>query len=1049
VDLVLLAAASSMAYTNPPPAMSSNIPKFASFRPKPRESSEKREIREKPDRSDRRSEHEASEKNKSSSRYVAFTYDRDKDRQASYFIDRRGDPNIVTYGSLNRADIPAYRRSGRGSVLGVPTHKRIDREQSSDKAIYLTDPRTFRNERPLTSKRAIRETSRLLRIVKPAEEAKPQKEPGYIALSRQGTGKGDGELDVDKAEYRAFERQPHSGEVSDSDLEHISEDEEGVLNTETTQKNSRLIQRTRDYPTDLQAWLDLADHQEAMMLLGRSNTDLIGSDRRNLADIRITTYEQALKKAGNDDGCQIKLYVGIMTEAQKSWDTAKLTDKWSEVLAKLPYSPVLWIRYLDFVQSSFGVFKYETCCEVFHQCMKALRSGAMVTNPDIYLRIITRITSMTRAAGYQELALAIWQAILEFHLCSDKTIARTDNERDDTQLFEEFWESEVARIGEENAKGWCKSNVDGMPPAAAGVSWSSHQYRSRNIFDTFGVREIEHTQGLKFPGRTMDDIGEDDPFHLVMFSDIEQYLQVVPRDTPKLSIIDAFLSFCHLPPLPRVETSNQDWWLDPILRTDAIHPSTNASDQHGGSFAEWIDRFRTGPSNFKMTTEFLFDQAFLHHHEVIDKNFVRRALKLLAVELTGEDIIGEYLLAFEYNFFPTEAFKTAKQLLKVRPTSKALYNATGLIESCKGNSEKANQVFSAALSMDKGLAPLSNSDYLRLLNNWAWEALRQGSKAEALRRLISPKGSVSIASSDDTPDQAAFLRGRRVLVESKQRALLNNDYISAILSTSLVALLDYLSSDHDLNTAMLVFDTLFDYFLTRGLSHSAFAELSTQYVAHLLTYHATAAPIVKPSHIRAAIGPLISRFPSNTILLSVYAANEARFAIDDRLRGTMQRMLEISKHDSIAGWLFAVHHEMQRGEIAGSTSHSIRALFFKAEEDVGAYCPAIWQSHLFFELREADKERARRPPYKKREKDSAKNSKEETRLETAHTRVKETFFKGITHLPWCKNFLMLAFTELHPRRILSEEELRKVYNVMVEKELRIYVDIDTVEASSG
>jgi hypothetical protein len=62
-------------------------------------------------------------------------------------------------------------------------------------------------------------------------------------------------------------------------------------------------------------------------------------------------------------------------------------------------------------------------------------------------------------------------------------------------------------------------------------------------------------------------------------------------------------------------------------------------------------------------------------------------------------------------------------------------------------------------------------------------------------------------------------------------------------------------------------------------------------------------------------------------------------------------------------------------------------------------------------------------------------------MEEADKRVKDTFFRGLTHLPWCKKYMMMAFTHLG-EEFLGPEDLRKVYNVMVEKELRLYVDVE-------
>jgi hypothetical protein len=154
----------------------------------------------------------------------------------------------------------------------------------------------------------------------------------------------------------------------------------------------------------------------------------------------------------------------------------------------------------------------------------------------------------------------------------------------------------------------------------------------------------------------------------------------------------------------------------------------------------------------------------------------------------------------------------------------------------------------------------------------------------------------------------------------------------------------------------------------------------------------------------------------------------------------MRRLLADRKAPrNISAWLFAINYEMQRGEIAGSTSDSVRALFAQAEDEIGAHCPAIWKSHLLFELAQYNKELAKRPS--KRPRRDGKKSKYETRVEQCHRRVKETFFKGLTHLPWSKDFMMLAFSHLWTE-FLTEDELRRVYDVMIEKELRVYVDLD-------
>jgi hypothetical protein len=1043
--------------------MASNIPKFASFRPKPKEpspeekikSSESRDKHDKHNKRERRERHERPEKATQDKipKHVPEPTSHEPARQlpTSFFVDRKGDPATLKYGSLDSYKTPPYRRYGYGYVLGLPTYYKIDRDQSSDKKIVLSGPSSQRHERPLASRRLPNESDRALRFVKATPSLEPATAADFIQLSGPRKRKRDFDLEQNEVDYRSIEKQRDESPL-DSELESESGTELDQAASEITQRNSALIQRTRERPQDVQAWLDLVDHQEAMMLLGRSSAYLSTSDRRNLADVRISTYEQAIKKVGNDRHSQIQLHLGLLNEALRSWDGAKLERKWSEVLSSYASSPELWMKYLDFVQSRFIDFKYENCRACFQRCLKTLQPSSPAVSPEVYLYVLLRLTTMIRDSGYQELAFAIWQALLEFHLMPPQTEGTTGSRREYLQLFEEFWENEAPRIGEPDSKGWRNTNADDSTLPQEDPPTLLEPVRSVSMFDDFQIREHDHIDKLRYPGRATDELGAEDPFHMILFSDVEQYLNVLPSETPGIPIIDAFLCFSGMPPLPGLDQSRRKWWLDPFLQTRPITQDT--IDIGGNTFPEALRAFRHCPNNFQMTLELLFDEGFPAVTEGIevpsgissaDLLFIRRVLRLLTTDNQNAEAVGEYLLAYEFNYFPNESFRTAKQLLKARPTSLRLYNAYGLVESRRGNSEKADQVYCAALSMHKHTTPFITPGTLQLFHSWVWEALRRNDKVEALWRLVSPQGTV-VGRPDGAlsrPDQTSLLRGRTLLNEAKERALLGRDFFNAVLSVSLLAFLAYLSDDGNPDAALAVHSKLSDWFLTHALSHSPAAELHAQSIAQFLTYHATHAPIVKPTLLRDALQPLLGRFPNNTILLSVYAANEARFPIDDRVRSVMHHnvLASGSKRSDIITWLFAIYYEMRRGEIAGSTSSSIRALFLKAEDDLDAqHSPALWASHLLFELNEHAKEQEKRPPSKKQAQREEKKGRRETRLEESGRRVKETFFRGLTYLPWCKEYMMRAFVEL--RGFLGEEELRRVYNVMVEKELRVWVDVD-------
>ncbi|KAH7128266.1 NRDE-2, necessary for RNA interference-domain-containing protein [Dendryphion nanum] len=1017
--------------------MASNIPKFASFRPKPQEPKSATEEEDKlKHESAARRERSALEKPSSTSIRTKSTTN---DGGIFYFVDLKGDPTLLTYGGPSRYDVPSYRRVGYGSVLGLPVHMKIDRDLSSDKAIYLSSERSRRLTRPLTSKLARPDRTRALRIVSNADAIANDKHADFIAFSNSKRRKKDSGSESERGDYRSLDTKKDQGEPFDSDLESESGIDEADLDSEAKQRNSVLIQKTRNHPSDVQAWLELVEHQEVMTGLGPDSSAIASSNRRSLAEIKISTYEQALRKVGNNSDSRITLYLGLMTEGRIVWDHAKSTSKWLDLLEKYPRSLELWLGYLDFSQSNISTFSFESCRVMFRRCLHAIKSSTNEMPLENVLHVVIRLTRLINDAGYQELAMAAWQALIEFHVLVPESVKSMGRE-ERLKAFEEFWDSEVPRLGELNGKGWQAFDVEAMRSPPPGVA--ALPDRPNANLTSFGDHETELMELLSHPGRTSDEAGVDDPFHMVLYSDIADFLRILPLDMPSLPLLEAFLCFCRLPGFAQLKPNDNSWWNDPFLYD--VSAGTVRNDGGYDAFSKALHGYMNGPHHFQWTPELLFDHGFSNRANISNLDTIRRVLKFLAINTSSDESIGEYMLAFEFNSFPSDAFKSAKQLLKTRPTSLRLYNAYGLVESRSHRSEKADQVFSAALSMQQSSTPLSALGSLNLFNNWVWEALRQSDEKKALKRLVSPQGTIEkYDTQSEEIDYTMLLRARSILTEGGERALLGQDFLSAVVFNSLKALLAYLSDGQNVGVALQTFNTLSDWFAEHGLLQSPAAEMNAQSVAHLLAYHAMHAPIVKPSLLRSVLEPLVGQFPNNTILLSLYAANESRFSIDNRVRDVMRQngLRQTLGKASITGWFFAIHYEMSRGETVGSTSHSIRAMFKKAEDDIGEHCPALWRNHVLFELSEVRKERERRPTRRPRR--DGKRTKDETRLEEGYHLVKETFFRGLTKLPWCKDFMMLAFTHLQGE-ILTREELKRVYNVMVEKELRLYVDLDTI-----
>lgn len=1019
--------------------MTSNVPKFASFRPKPKPAPEPPKQPQQEPRPDKYPKDRARvEKRLSPSLAKKQKLDHNEASTKAYFSDRRGDPDIARYGTLNRYHVPSYRRSGYGHVLGLDSSQKIDRENSSDKSILIIAATRLRQERLLASKHVRRDEVANFRFIGAIQ---PNPEPGadFIRFSkgfrkRQGDSDDETEQDLD---YRGLERKRDSSTLPhDSDLESESDHDLPILGAEAVKRNTELVRRTRESPDDVESWLNLVHHQEAIVRYDRSfEEELNESARRQLAEARITIFEEALKRIGSDRSSQIKLYLGLLSESQYILDEIKLATKWKDVISKFPQDTGLWLRFLDFSQSGFRSFKYEMCCASFKQCFTDIGACSQAPSAESVLHLLIRMTAMMQEAGYQELALAIWQALMEFNL--HRPDFPDESPQDVLSKFEEFWESEVPRIGEPESKGWKNFDPNQVPPPCPP---SLLPVDSSTGLMQFLALEMDASMKLRIPGRTTDNVGEDDAFHTIFFSDIEEYLSILPKHTPALLIVEAFLCFCGLPRLTSLGPHQRAWWSDPFLQKRS--KEVPRPDSQGNLLSQAFEGFMECPlQSLEMSHDFLFRQSFSCLKVRLDMGVIKRILKTVAFDPNSDVVLGEYLIAFEFYSSPDTVFKIAKQLLKNRPSLR-FYNAYGNAEVHRGNVDKADQVFSAALSIESAKASLMTLERLQLFESWVLTALRHKSHVDALWRLASfPNPLEQRVESKETPSETVLNQSRSDLGEVCEQALLRQDYQSAIVTTSLLAIFAYTSNDSDVEAALAAFKNLSMWFKSHKLSDSQYAELHAQKEAHFLLHHASHAAIVKPSLIRSTLEPLISQFPQNTILLSLYAANETRFSIDDRVRSTMhQNALQPSEATSVAGWSFAIHYEKKRGKIAGTTSHSIRALYKRATKPdaSGAHSPALWMSYLRFELDELEKARAKGVDKRPRKDDRKRTW--ENRVDDAELRVKEIFFAGLRALPWCKDFIMLAFSD--SRDIFTEDELWKIYRAMQEKELRLYVELD-------
>ena len=759
----------------------------------------------------------------------------------SFVVDRIGDFNNLKFGDLHRYARASYFRFGSGIVVGSPSSQRIDRAVSTDKGLVLSDdthglPKnkgrherwTLDQERVGVLKAKLREEHELgfdsdfVSLEAPRRVKRRRGNDGSMVdcvsssdesvthyRSEQGKAKS-------KTEPADQDLKFNSGTLSSQDIEsgrHVALDEWGQT------KRVRLSKRIDVNPTSFEAWMDLISHQEKMLGLGQDfrRKSVTNAERRSNTEIKLSMFEKALEKVKDSRGRGV-LLIGMMQEAVSVWEPSKISSHWKNILQQNPQSLQLWIKYLDFMQTSFTSFRFGEVQSAYLNCLNKLQGARNRGEPslddrdkifDIQIHIVLRMTCFMRETGFAEHATAAWQALLEFVFFKPIMVQASGRNKDffsdeaSVSIFENFWDSEVPRIGEDGAEGWASfHHKQGKPPQPR-TETADDLKDSKNHWKLWLASERRHSWLSRNPARTIDDIEENDPYRIIMFSDIRPFLIDSPSLAGQQLILDAFLVFCHLPPFAAEgpDSHSRGWGRDGFIRNDALWLSNKLQDSwklrfsrlHGCSVkSDSVDKqdnlWQSGvhdPFQFplldhQVSADSLFTKtewfsAFNTWQEPgdggpVEVAWVLRSLKSLLGVGVREEAVTLHALALELWTSPGTVKKTAKNFLRKRPFSIPLYNAYALVEYRLGDVEKGESIITTSINMGKNLDEASQRDAILLWRTWIWETLSAKSAQEALVRLLAiGDGEVHTPSSElhlldylDSAKPALLLRTERV-----------------------------------------------------------------------------------------------------------------------------------------------------------------------------------------------------------------------------------------------------------------------------------------------
>ena len=957
-----------------------------------------------------------------------------------FIVDRRGDTKNVEYGSLHRYSIPLYRRCGYGNVVGSSIRTKIDRHLSSEKEICFETaiPHGRDHEvRPLTSKRARQIDTKLRFVSSISADELESTDSDFIqfrSFSKRNKPSGQATLDSEKisqADYRSVDFNPKRStqpneDDADSDLEsdhgHAQLDDDLLLQ----QQNALLARKAKENSSDIDPWLNLVEFQIKLIRPHLDFSQFTTIGRRNLARMRLSILKEASQKVSGDSTTRERLLITQLEEGIFVWDRIKMLSNWKEALQECPTSITLWMKYIDFIQGDGTSFDYETCKAAYLRCLQTLKAASW--NPIsqhigvAQVHVLLRYTCFLRDAGYIELAVATWQTVLEYNFFKPVQLNDADSEVLST-AFEDFWESDVPRVGELGARGWSRSS-DGSENSKRNPNFTAKPpLDSSSCFAAFAEEEslLSSVSMLPEPIDGLDIAT--DPHQHVMFSDLREIIETIPLDVSKTSVMNALFLFFGLPLLPPESNHSieSSWLIDPHFKRDPFLLRKRITE-------ETASRSKHFTAKCKLeSAQSLFDNAF-HNVKEYENNhltqFLDRTLEALVSIQPGNEGLAEYYIAFKLEFLPSEASKTAKHLLQGRPTSLRLYNAYALCEVRSDRLNKARGVWSTALQMRAILPPDTQKDAIFLWHGRFSTYVQLGNEIAALEALlaIAQDGEQHHATSEDQNYLSVTqLKTLRELEGGLDRSILSQAPTESALWVTCLAWFTYLTSRYDLSQVFQIYERV-----EKRLSNSkqvVAQELLQQSKTVLIKQHIDQKRSYKPASIRGELEAGLELFPSNSMLLELYAqVNE-----NDRLHNLIRdHRFQNESGLSVPEWSFRLAEEVRRGNLgaSGSNLNTIRAMFTKAlssPESAVTHAPALWVMWLVYEYQRA-------------------RTLSGVEKDNAIRQTKRIFLDGLRHLPWDKSWALLGM-RLLAKVIMSEADLRQIYEVLIERGIRVRIEI--------
>jgi NRDE-2, necessary for RNA interference len=942
-------------------------------------------------------------------------------------LDPKGDRQNLAYECLPPASIPKYRSVGRGNAVGLGRAFRILKDSGPRRNVVA---------------------SGLDSAVRPRHSSWTT-ESQAAELVRGSLVEGDTITDQDN--YVAIrdgfsrKRRPLSGiytndesdgerDSATSTTQHVAHitgnDDSSLFQDEVHRRQRELSEKTSRQHHDIEAWLALIELQSEVVRCSEGrHARLTSSQRRTVSDLKISLYRDALSK-NEIPTIRDTLVTGLMTEGSKVWENDKQLSEWHLLMEK-DISFEISLLYLNFVQTSHQHFRQEQCVAAYQHCHQSELRKAPGHDRDINcLHLVLRATSLIHQSGFTERAIAIWQGLVEVNLFRPSSLPVEQS----IHSLEDFWDSEAPRIGEAGARGWSSGSVQPPQPTE---DPEMPPINSKNLWDSWYLAEKNAAVRASLPARTLDTTSAEDPYRVILFSDIRDFFFQMSSDDSFHALLDALLCFSGLP-LISGSSATFRWRNDPFLCPTT---ATTMSNPSGGTLAVIPFSGISDPSTL-FTTPGPFQAISVANGVSQLRLWPHRVVEQLAMAKPQEEALGSYAIALTLQHSPSAAPKLAKRLIKQNASNLKLYNSYALVESRAGNHDAADNVWKTTLTMNSTSVQGNEISIMQLCRSRIFQVLLQGHLKKVttlLKALAVDHADVNLHLQTEVGGEYAMARTEHFLQSMINQRLSQPDEM-LVLSTELLAILRYCQASRDLEPAFQTYRTVLDILNEMKSTDSCHEVVETlhQRRSQLIDLHISShRASFEPKQVLRALSESTMAFPNNSIFLTLHTRYQRKYGLMDRLRDIATGAS--SEPKGPISYIHLITKELSSSEDLGSTEHSIRAAFNRAndEESPVHHCPAIRLAHVRWEISVLQR-RSSRPSQSKKQ--------ERKRLSTAV----HSLHAALRACPWEKAIYMAAFESSAMRDALGSEGLKGIYQTLLERGLRLHVDVsDMVEKIPG